>query len=93
MGYSITDDKNEPGKLILPARQLKSEGSLRIIGEANQETLARGAIRAGFNLKEGETVALYLKGQLVDKVTIPDLKKGSIYTRDLLTMKFSEIYK
>lgn len=91
LGYSITDDINEPGKLILPARLLRSGKSLKILGEDNKETPTSEMIRAGFNLKDGETVGLYLKGELVDKVTIPDLKKGSVYVRDLLTMRFSEV--
>ncbi|MDD4112990.1 MAG: CotH kinase family protein [Herbinix sp.] len=93
IGYSITDDKDEMGKLILPARFLGGESSLIIIGETNREAEVTGMVRAGFNLKEGETVALYLNGELVDEVTIPDLKKGSVYIRDLLTMKFSETKK
>ena len=93
LGYSITDDINEPGKLILPARQLKSKKSLKILGESNKEATTVGMIRAGFNLRDGETVGLYFRGELIDEVKIPDLKDGSIYTRDLLTMKFSEIRK
>ena len=93
LGYSITDDIDEPGKLILPQRQLKSGQSLKILGESNQETPDRGMIRAGFNLRDGETVGLYLKGELLDEVTIPDLRKGSVYVRDLLTMRFSEVKK
>lgn len=90
IGYSITDDADEPGKLILPARLLRAGHSLKILGESNREKASTGMIRAGFNLKDGETVSLYLKGELVDEVTIPNLKKGNIYVRDLLTMKFSE---
>jgi hypothetical protein len=93
LGYSITDDIGEPGKLIFPARRLKAGHSLKILGESNRETTSTGMIRAGFNLKDGETVALYLRGELVDKVTIPDLKKGNIYVRDMITMKFSEEIK
>lgn len=93
LGYSITDDINEPGKLILPARQLRGGKSLKILGESNQEATDVGMIRAGFNLKDGETVGLYFKGELIDEVKIPDLKDGSVYTRDLLTMKFSEVRK
>lgn len=89
-GYSITDDMDEPGKLILPARLLRSGQSLTILGERNQEPSNEGMIRASFNLKDGETVALYLNGELIDEVTIPDLRRGNIYIRDLLTMKFSE---
>ena len=37
MGYSITDDINEPGKLILPARLLRSGQSLMILGEDNKK--------------------------------------------------------
>lgn len=90
LGYSITDDKNEPGKLILPMRQLKSEESLIILGERNTEPTSKGMIRAGFNLKDGETVALYFKGELVEEIRIPDINKGNIYVRDLTTMKFLE---
>lgn len=93
LGYSITDDINEPGKLILPARLLRSGMSLKILGESNRETPDTGMIRAGFNLKDGETVSLYLKGELVDELLIPDLKDGSIYIRDLSTMRFSEVRK
>ncbi len=90
LGYSITDDVDEPGKLIFPARQLSGGHSLKILGESTRESKSAGMIRAGFNLRDGETVALYLKGELVDEVTIPDLKKGNVYVRDMLTMKFSE---
>ncbi len=91
MGYSITDDVNEPGKLILPARTLKSGESIKIIGESNKEESGSGMIRAGFNLGDGETVALYLNGEAVEMVTIPDLKRGSTYLRDLKTNKFYEV--
>ena len=40
-GYSITDDLNEPGKLILPGRQLRAGHSLKILGERNQRRLAQ----------------------------------------------------
>ncbi|TAH74801.1 MAG: hypothetical protein EWM47_01480 [Anaerolineaceae bacterium] len=90
LGYSITDDRDEPGKLILPMRQLRSGESLTILGESNQEIPTSKMIRAGFNLKDGETVALYLNGELIDEVTIPDLTKGNVYTRDLKTMRFTE---
>lgn len=90
LGYSISDDINEPGKLILPARPLRSGKSLKILGESNQKATSSGMIRAGFNLRDGETVALYLRGKLIDEVTIPDLKNGSIYVRNLMTMKFYE---
>ena len=89
-GYSITDDLNEPGKLILPGRQLRAGHSLKILGERNREATSAGMIRAGFNLKDGETVALYFRGELIDQVEIPDLKKGNIYVRNMVTMKFSE---
>ena len=47
-------------------------------------------VRAGFNLKDGETVALYFMGELIDQVKIPNLKKGSFYVRNMITMKFFE---
>lgn len=90
LGYSITDDKNEPGKLILPMRIIKSGKSLKILGETNRLANADNIIRAGFNLRDGETVALHYQGELIEEVTIPDLKDGSTYIRDLKTMKFSE---
>lgn len=90
LGYSITDDLKEPGKLILPARPLKGGQSLKILGESNQGDSSVGMIRAGFNLKDGETVALFMMGDKVDEVKIPDLKKGSIYIRDMVTMRFYE---
>lgn len=89
-GYSITDDVNEPGKLILPARALKSGESLKILGESNRETPTSDMIRAGYNLKDGETVTLYLEGEIIDEVTIPDLGKGNIYKRDMKTLRFFE---
>ncbi len=89
-GYSITDDANKPGKFILPSRILRSGESLKIIGESNREIPSKGMIRAGFNLKDGETVTLYLDGEIVDEVTIPDLEKGSIYRRDMGTLRFFE---
>jgi hypothetical protein len=92
-GYSITDDINKPGKLILSARILEAGKSLTILGESNQGTFHKGIIRAGFNLRDGETVSLYYKGELVDRVTIPDLMDQSIYVRDLKTMEFSEVRK
>jgi len=92
-GYSITDDKNEPGKLILPPRVIKKGEYLKILGEDNKETSYPGAVRAGFNLREGETVALFLNGELIDEVTIPDLKDGSIYARNMKNMRFYEIGK
>jgi hypothetical protein len=90
LGYSITDDIDEPGKLILPARPLRGGQSLKVIGESNQEDSTTGMIRAGFNLRDGETVTLFMKGEKVDQVTIPDLKNGSIYIRDMITMRFYE---
>ncbi|HPU63341.1 MAG TPA: CotH kinase family protein [Mobilitalea sp.] len=91
LGYSITDNKNEPGKLILPPRILKKGEYLKILGEENREASYINTVRAGFNLTEGETVALYLNGDLTDEVTIPDLKDGSIYVRDMKTMRFYEV--
>lgn len=91
LGYSISDDKNEPGKLIFPPRLLKAGESLKILGESNRDTSISGVIRAGFNLRDGETVALYRNGELMDEVTIPDLEDGSIYVRDMKSMRFSEI--
>lgn len=90
-GYSITDNEDEAGKLIFPARLIKGGQSLKILGASNQEPNSTGMIRASFNLKDGETVALYLDGELVDKVTIPNIRKGNIYTRDMTTMKFNEV--
>lgn len=93
LGYSITDDKNKPGKLILPAKTLKKGESLKILGESNRDTSSTDIVRAGFNLKDGETVALYLNGEVIDEVTIPDLKKGSVYVRDMKNMRFYEVRK
>jgi len=90
LGYSLTDDKNEPGKLVFTMRILRSGESLKILGETNRQANADNTIRAGFNLRDGETVALYYYGELVDEVTIPDLKDGSTYIRNLQTLKFSE---
>lgn len=90
LGYSITDDMSKPGKLILPMRLLKSRERIKILGEGNRETTSRGMIRAGFNLKAGETVALYLDGELIDKVTIPRLKDGNVFIRNLTSMIFTE---
>lgn len=89
-GYSITDDANELGKLILPARPLKSGESLKILGESNTETSDSKMIRAGFNLRDGETITLCLNGELIDEVIIPDLEDGSIYRRDMKTLRFFE---
>lgn len=89
-GYTITDNDNEPGKLALPPKLLKSGKYLKILGESNQEKPVDGAIRAGYNLKDGETVTLYLKGEVVDSVTIPDLEDKSIYVRDMYSLKFYE---
>lgn len=89
-GYSITDDKEEPGKLILSARLLRSGQTIEILGESNSKAPDRGMIRAGFNLKDGETVALYLYGELIDEVTIPNLRRGNIYVRDMVTLRFYE---
>lgn len=93
VGYSITDDNSKPGKLMLPARILEGGKSIKILGESNQESTSKGMLRAGFNLKDGETVSLYYKGELLDRVKIPDLMDGSKYVRDLLTMKFKEVRK
>ena len=71
-------------------RIIKSGKSLKILGETNRLANADNIIRAGFNLRDGETVALYYQGELIEEVTIPDLKNGSTYIRDLKTMKFSE---
>ncbi len=90
VGYSITDNKDEPGKLILPPRLLRSGQSLKILGESNKEPVTEGMVRAGYNLSEGETVVLYKEGESVDQVTIPNLDKGNLYIRDLKTMRFFE---
>jgi hypothetical protein len=90
VGYSITDNKDEPGKLILPPRLLRSGQSLKILGESNKEPVTEGMVRAGYNLSEGETVVLYKEGEPVDQVTIPNLDKGNLYIRDLKTMRFFE---
>lgn len=90
MGYSISDDVNKPGKLILPARILRSGESLKILGERNLETIDIDMIRARFNLKDGETVTLYKEGEIIDLVKIPDLEKGSTYKRDMKSLRFFE---
>ena len=90
MGYSITDNENKPGKLALPTRMLRSGKYFKILGESNQEKISNDVIRAGYNLKDGETVTLYLNGEIVDRVTIPDLEDGSIYVRDMYSLKFYE---
>ena len=57
------------------------------------DTSGDNVIRAGFNLKDGETVALYKNGEIIDEVTIPDLEEGSVYTRDIKNMRFYELRK
>ncbi|NLJ97326.1 MAG: hypothetical protein GX321_09260 [Clostridiales bacterium] len=89
-GYSITDNENEPDKLVLPSKMLRSGKYLKILGESNEEKISNGVIRAGYNLKDGETVTLYLNGEVVDRVTIPDLEDGSKYVRDMYSLKFYE---
>ena len=93
LGYSVTDNKDKPGKLILPSRIIANGESLKIIGENNMDTSGDNVIRAGFNLKDGETVALYENGEIIDEVTIPDLEDGSVYTRDIKNMRFYELRK
>ncbi|MDI9488294.1 MAG: CotH kinase family protein [Bacillota bacterium] len=93
LGYSVTDNKDKPGKLILPSRIIANGESLKIIGENNMDTSGDNVIRAGFNLKDGETVALYKNGEIIDEVTIPDLEDGSVYTRDIKNMRFYELRK
>jgi hypothetical protein len=90
MGYSLTDNRNEPGKLIMPARTIEAGQYLKVTGESNQEAKDPNMIRAGFDLREGETVTLFYMGEAIDEVKIPDLNKGSVYKRDLTNMRFYE---
>lgn len=90
-GYSVTDDENKPGKFILPWRILKAGEYLKILGEDNKDKSNKKGLKASFNLKDGETVILYYRGEPVDEVKIPDLKNGSKYVRDMKNMRFYEV--
>ena len=90
--YTVSDNISKPEKLILPVQLLAPGDSLKIIGANHTGVgLESGVVKAEFRMKEGETLILYHKKELVDMVKIPELKNGNRYQRDLTTMKFYEI--
>ena len=90
--YCLTDNSSDR-KSTLPASIIQPGETITVYCKGYSEVEALGQPVTNFNIKAGETVALYLNdGTLVDSVTVPQLGSGKgVWQKDMHTGIFKEV--
>lgn len=80
-GYTLSDDVTRPFRFIFPQLTL-SPGAYVVVALAGQEALGREGLYADFKISTGESVVLQDgDGNLVDTLTVPELRYNTAYGR------------
>lgn len=88
-GYYLTDSE-DLWQYQLPVLVLQPGETLRLVGENNNSPDSLGQYGMNFNLKTGETLQLVLEKESIDSVTLPQLSKDGVYTRDFVRGTYTE---
>ncbi len=91
LGYMLSDREDRPGRLTLPSRKVGAGETLKIYGNNNIDFASLRQIVAPFNLKKGETLLFSYRGELLERVLIPDLAQGNLYRKNLKNGQFYEV--
>ena len=89
-GYYLSDSE-DAYRYPLPSSVLAPGETKRYYGRDNMNMEVLGQNGMNFNLREGETITLTYREELLEKIMIPDLLENGIYQRDEDTGKFVEV--
>lgn len=92
-GYFLSDDPDNPEKYAIPATTIKAGESLVLYGSNYSGLECLGKIGLNFSLKQGELLIFSEKRKgIIEEIVIPGLHdENSIYRKDILTGKYTEI--
>ena len=84
-------DSDDVYRYALPIKVLKPGESFRVWGKDSKSIESLGQYVMNFNLKQGETLTLSYKGEVLETLEVPKMTEDGIYKKIIGRKKFVEV--
>ena len=84
-------DSDDVYRYALPIKVLKPGETFKVWGKDSKSIESLGQYVMNFNLKQGETLTLSYKGEILEKLEVPKMSEDGIYKKETSGNKFVEV--